>query len=378
MAGPHDKSAPGPALMLAALALPGLDAAAQALPDTSTLAIGMLHYQDEQPGLKRVKVNSPSLYLSMPLAGRWLVEGGAVLDHLSGATPRYHTAVSGASRMDERRKAGDVRVTRYFGAATLGLGAAVSNENDYRSRAWSASASLASEDRNTVGVLGFGVSNDTISPVNQRVTGERRHTAEFMVGVEQVLGKRDVLKADYTRTRGRGYYSDPYKLVDNRPRARDTNVLLLRWNHALDHAAALRLHYRYFRDSFGIRAHTVGGELERPLAGGWTLTPSLRLYSQSAADFYFDPVYHPLFGEPYPPGYVFGSNAPVTADQRMAAFGAATLGLKVARGIGGGWTAYVKAEQYRQMASWRWTGSGSPGLARFDARSWQVGAVRQW
>ncbi|WP_342119078.1 DUF3570 domain-containing protein [Pseudoduganella sp. OTU4001] len=378
MAGPNEKKAPVSALMLAALALPGLDAAAQSLPETSTLGIGMLHYQDEQPELRRVKVNSPSVYLSMPLAGAWLVEGGAVLDHLSGATPRYHTAVSGASRMDEKRKAGDVRVTRYFGHATLGLGAAVSNENDYRSRAYSASASLSSEDRNTVGSLGFGVSNDTISPVNQRVVGERRHTTEFMVGIEQVLGKRDVVKADYTHTRGRGYYSDPYKQVDNRPRERDTDALLLRWNHALDHAAALRLHYRYFRDSFGIRAHAVGGEYERPLAGGWMVTPSLRLYSQSAADFYFDPVYDPLFGEPYPPGYNFASPKPSTADQRMAAFGAATFGLKLAREIGGGWTAYIKAEQYRQMSSWRWTGSGSPGLARFDARSWQVGAVRTW
>lgn len=376
MAATSDK-APVSALMLAALALPGMDAAAQSLPESSTLGIGMLHYQDEQPGLQRVKVNSPSLYLSMPLAGQWLVEGGAVLDHLSGATPRYHTAVSGASRMDDRRKAGDVRVTRYFGHAALGLGAALSNENDYRSRAYSASASLSSEDRNTVATLGFGVSNDTISPVNQRVVGERRHTTEFMLGIERVLGKRDVVKADYTHTRGRGYYSDPYKLVDNRPRERDTDALLLRWNHARDHAAALRLHYRYFRDSFGIRAHALGGEYERPLAGGWSVTPSLRLYSQSAADFYFDPVYHPLFGEPYPPGYVFGSSTPVTADQRMAAFGAATLGLKLAREIGG-WTAYIKAEQYRQMSSWRWTGSGSPGLARFDARSWQVGAVRTW
>lgn len=377
MAPPSEK-APASALMLAALALPGLDAASQQLPDSSTLAVGMLHYQDEQPDLQRVKVNSPSVHLSVPLAGRWLVEGGAVLDHLSGATPRYHTAVSGASRMDERRKAGDLRVTRYFGRATVGLGAALSNENDYRSRAFSAAATVSSEDRNTVGLLAFGVSNDTISPVNQRVIGERRHTTEIMLGIEQVLGKRDVVKADVTHTRGRGYYSDPYKLVDNRPRARHSDALLLRWNHALDHAAALRLHYRFFRDSFGIRAHTVGGEYERPLPGGWSLTPSLRLYTQSAADFYFDPFYHPLLGAPYPSGYVFGTGLSTTADQRMAAFGAATVGLRLGRELGGGWTAYVKAEQYRQMASWRWSGAGSPGLARFDARSWQVGAVRTW
>ncbi|MCE3263798.1 MAG: hypothetical protein K0R43_2877 [Pseudoduganella sp.] len=378
MAGAYEKGGPASALMLAALALPGLDAAAQSLPDAATLGIGMLHYQDEQPGLRRVQVNSPALHLSMPLAGKWLVEGGAVLDHLSGATPRYHTAISGASRMDERRKAGDVRVTRYFGHATLGLGAALSNEYDYRSRAYSAAASLSSEERNTVVSLGFGVANDTIAPVNQRVVDERRHTVEFMLGVEQVLGKRDVLKADLTHTRGHGYYSDPYKLVDHRPRQRNTDALLLRWNHALDHAAALRLHYRFFRDSFGIRAHALGGEYERPFAGGWMLTPSLRLYSQSAADFYFDPLYHPVFGAPFPTGYVFGAGALSTADQRMAAFGAATVGLKVAREVGGGWTAYVKAERYRQLPSWRWQGGGSPGLARFDARSWQLGAVRSW
>jgi len=371
-------AAQGGKLMLAALALPGLDAQAQALPDYSTFSVGVLHYRDEQPGLKRVKVNSPAVHLSMPLAGKWLVEGGAVLDHLSGATPKYHTAVSGASRMDEKRKAGDVRVTRYFGHATLGLGAAVSNENDYRSRAFSLAGSFSSEDRNTVAALGFGVSNDTISPVNLRVAGERRHTTEVMLGVEQVLGKRDVVKADYTRGRGRGYFSDPYKNIDNRPRGRDTDVLLLRWNHALDHAAALRLHYRFFRDSFGIRAHTVGGEYERPLPGGWVVTPALRLYTQSAADFYYDAAYHRLLGPPFPADYVFGSTAFMTPDQRMAAFGAATLGLKVAREVGGGWTAYIKAEQYRQMSSWRWSGGGSPGLARFDARSWQVGAVRTW
>lgn len=378
MAGACEKGAPASALMLAALALPGLEAAAQSLPEVSTLGIGMLHYQDEQPGLKRVKVNSPALHLSMPLAGQWLVEGGAVLDHLSGATPRYYTAVSGASRMDERRKAGDVRVTRFFGHATFGLGAALSNEYDYRSRAYSASASLSSEDRNSVVSLGLGVANDTISPVNQRVVGERRHTAEVMLGVERVLGKRDVVKADLTHTRGSGYYSDPYKLVDNRPRKRNTGALLLRWNHALDHAAALRLHYRFFRDSFGIHAHALGAEYERPLAGVWTLTPSLRLYSQSAADFYFDPVHHPFLGAPFPPSQAFGAGVLSTVDQRMAAFGAATVGLKVAREVGGGWTAYVKAEQYRQLPSWRWQGSGSPGLARFDARSWQIGAVRSW
>lgn len=377
MTSPHDKRNPGQALMLAALALPGLDAQAQTLPDYSEISVGYLYYKDDQPGLDRISVRSPSLRVMMPVAGQWLLEGGVVSDHLSGATPRYHTAISGASRMDEKRNAGDVHVTRYFGHATLGLGAALSNENDYRSHAYSAAGTWSTEDRNTTLGLSLGVSNDRISPVNLLVVNERRHTTEVMASLEQVVSKRDVLKADYTHVRGRGYFSDPYKLLDNRPRERDSDSVLLRWNHALEHDA-LRSSYRFYRDSFGIRAHTFGVELEHPLPQRWSLTPGLRYYTQSAADFYFDPVYDPRFGPPFPPGYVFGSTAFTSADQRLSGFGAVTLGLRVARQFGDGWNVWFKGEKYRQQTSWRIFGSDSPGLARFDAQLWQLGVSKQW
>lgn len=371
----------GAALMLAALALPGLaapDAAAQTIPDSASLSVDYLHYRDKQPGLDRVGVRSPSVHLSLPLAGQWLLEAGAVSDHVSGATPRYHTAVSGASRMDDKRNAADLRVTRYLGKASVSAGAAHSSENDYRSTALSLGGTLSTEDRNTTGGLAIGVSNDTISPVNLLVVGERRHTFEWMASVEQVLGQRDIVKLDFSRSDGHGYYADPYKYADKRPRLRKLNSLLLRWNHALDGGGALRTSYRYYTDSFGIRSHTLGGEYERALGGGWALTPALRLYTQSSADFYFDPVYDPRFGAPFPPGYTFGSTAQLSADQRLSAFGAATLGLKLARDVGAGWSVHLKAERYRQSPNWRWFGDGSPGLARLDAQSWQLGMTKQW
>jgi len=376
---------PGQALMLAALALPGLgvglgvpDAAAQTLPDSATLSVDYLHYKDEQPGLDRVSVRSPAVRLSLPVAGAWLLEAGAVSDHVSGATPRYHTAISGASRMDDQRHAADLRVTRYLANASVSAGAAWSNENDYRSRALSLGGTISSADHNTTGGLSLGVSNDTISPVNLLVTGERRHTVELQASLEQVLTQRDIVKLDLTHAKGKGYYSDPYKYVDKRPRKRDVNGLLLRWNHALADGSAVRTSYRYYMDSFGIRAHTLGAEYERALGGGWALTPSLRLSTQSAADFYFDPVYDKRFGPPFPPGYTFGSTAFTSADQRLSGFGAVTAGLQAAYSFGDGWRAHVKAEHYRQSTGWRQFGSGSPGLARMDAQIWQLGVSKQW
>jgi len=363
--------------MLAALALPGLQAASQTLPEGS-ISVDYLHYQDSQPGLKRVGVHSPSVQMTMPIAGEWLVELGVVTDHVSGATPHYHTAVSGASRMEDERVGADVKVTRYFGRATASVGLSHSGENDYHSKALSLGGTWSTEDRNTTGGLAFGVSNDTISPVNLAVIGERRHTFEWVATLEQVLTRQDVVKADLSRSEGHGYYSDPYKYVDNRPRERNSTGVLLRWNHAFEGGSALRTSYRWYSDTFGIRAHTLGAEWDRPLAGGWSVTPSVRLYTQSKADFYFDPVYDPRFGPPFPPGYTFGTTALSSADQRLSAFGAATLGLKVAYAFGDGWSVYAKGERYRQSAGMRWGGDGSPGLARFDARIWQLGLSKQW
>lgn len=374
-----DKLSPGNALLLAALALPGLDAMAETIPDTSIISVDYLHYQDSQPGLERIGVHSPAVHLLLPVAGNWLVEAGLVSDHVSGASPRYHTNISGASHMADQRLGSDVRLTRYFGNATVSAGVAHSGENDYHSTAYSLAGSLSTEDHNTTGNLSFGVSNDTIDPVNQIVVDEKRHTTEVLVGVEQVLTQRDIVKLDFTHGRGRGYMSDPYKFVDNRPRERDQNSVLLRWNHHAERGEGVaRLSYRYYRDTYGIRAHTLGGEYEQPLAGGWSLTPSVRFYTQSAADFYFDPVYDPNFGKPFPVGYDFANPGYTSADQRLSAFGAVTLGFKVEKQLGQGWSVHAKVERYRQESGWRQFGDGSPGLARFDAHIWQMGVSKQW
>lgn len=91
--------------------------------------------------------------------------------------------------------------------------------------------------------------------------------------------------------------------------------------------------------------------------------PSLRYYTQSAADFYFDP--------PFPRGFVLGR--PYTADTRLAAFGAFTPGIAVAKMLPDGWSVNLKLEYYRQDPDWRLGGSGSPGIQPFSARWIQAG-----
>ena len=67
-----------------------------------------------------------------------MVEGTAAWDSVSGASPRWPSAVSSASTMKDDRRAGELRVTRHWDHMAVTLGGALSSEHDYRSRAFSA------------------------------------------------------------------------------------------------------------------------------------------------------------------------------------------------------------------------------------------------
>ncbi len=366
------------AILLAALALPGVVAHAENAPESASLSIRYLNYRDSQPNLDRIKVRSPSVDLLLPIAGEWALHASIVSDTISGASPRYHTSVSGASRFDEKRTGVDVALTRYFSRASVSVAAGRSGENDYVSRFASVQATMSSDDNNITWLFGTGVANDRINPVNFAVSDESKRTVDLMVGVTQVLTPRDLVQVVLTHVQGRGYFSNPYKYVDIRPREHDQSTLQLRWNHHIEkYGASSRMSYRYYTDDYGVHAHTLLEEIVHPLHDGWTVTPSLRLYTQSQASFYFDPVYDKRFGAPFPVGYKFGTD-PITADQRLSAYGAVTFGLKVEKEISKDTTIDVKWEQYKQRGAWRQFGSGSPGLQDFSARSIQLGLTTHW
>jgi hypothetical protein len=366
-----------PALLAAALALPGVappQAAHAAPPERAQLDVRYLRYQDSQPGLKRITASSPSIGLRVPLNERWSFEGAAVYDSVSGASPRWHSAVSSASRMQDDRRAGDVRVTRHWDRATLTVGAAGSSEHDYRSRAMNVLGTLSSEDNNRTWSLGLGRASDRIDPVNGIVVGERKRTADLLLGVTQVLTPTDIVQLNVTYARGEGYYSDPYKSLDNRPRERRQTAILARWNHFFEPlGATLRTGYRHYTDSWNVASHTLTGEWVQPVAGGWTLTPSLRYYTQRAASFYYDAVYDPVLGAPFPTDYLANPNAIRSPDARLSAYGAATVGLRVSKALDRSNFVDFKIEYYEQRAQWRLGGEGSPGLDPLRATIFQIG-----
>jgi hypothetical protein len=387
VADPRTRSRPN--VLAAALLLPGIavvgaavsatawptEAHAEVAPTDAELSLKLMRYQDRQPGLQRTGVRSPALGLVLPITERWSLQATAVQDTVSGASPRYHTAISGASVQTDQREAVDLRLSHHGDGRGWTLGVASSDENDYRSRSASAEWRWFSEDRNRSLTTGLAYANDRIGATGQPLRKESRETWQALVSVTQAWTVRDLLQATFTFSRGQGYHSDPYKIPDERPRERDRAALLLRWNHHLPAAdATARTSWRLYGDSYGVRAQTVELEWAQGLGERWTLGPALRLHSQRAASFYVDPPPPGPDGLARPPARdPLSPSTFISADARLAGFGAASLAFSVQwRWRAGHWLD-LRLEQYEQRSSWRVGGRGSPGIAPLSARHWQIG-----
>ena len=341
--------------------------AAQSAPTETVVSFKYLDYVDSQPGFRRMSIKAPALGVAAPLGEHWSVDGSVLTDAISGASPAYYSVVESAQRIEERRNAGDVRLTRHWSQATASLGVALSSEPDYRSRVLSLGSSFQTPDRNTTFSLGLGHAEDRILPLRRGVRVEsHKRVTDVLLGVTQVLTPQDIVQVNLTHARGRGDYNDPYKLFDVRPRERTQSVLLLRWNHHFrGPEGTLRMATRQYRDSFDIRARTHTVEWVQSLPGGWSVTPLLRQHRQSAASFYAAPDPADLESLRIPEGVIPGRSV-LSFDQRLSAFQARTVGLRLAWRISPHWSTDLRVEQYRQRSV----------ETPFDARFTQWGLSR--
>ncbi|MEI7708518.1 MAG: DUF3570 domain-containing protein [Chlorobium sp.] len=379
------------ALATAALALPSLQFAnAEAPPENGVVSFKYLHYQDSQIGdgvtvisgassagsSSRMGVNAYSMTALVPVAGEWSIGTTYTSDSVSGASPMYHS--SGLTKMTDLRRAVDVELTRYFSRGTLSIGTSYSKESDYLSRGYSVQGSLSTEDKNTTFTLGGSMNSDDINPVIPPYGDYKKKVYSGIFGITRIVTKRDIVQLNIGYSNGNGDFSDPYKVNDNRPTLKNNATVLTRWNHHFDWTdGTAKLSYRYYTDTFGVRAHTLEGEYVQPLRNGWTLTPLLRLYSQSEANFYVA-VGAAEKADPTTPTQPPANAIYYSEDQRLSAFGAITLGLKVSKQLNQDWLVDVKYEEYEQRSSWSVNGNGDPGLAPFGARSIQVGLSRKF
>ncbi|NPA35666.1 MAG: DUF3570 domain-containing protein [Chlorobi bacterium] len=171
------------------------------------------------------------------------------------------------------------------------------------------------------------------SPVsNTLVTNKNRNTYSVSAAFSQILNKRAQISLfmDFVYQEGwlsnpmqRVYFSDRdnyyigtasyipvydtpqntevFQLADDIERLPDSRVKLplgMRFNYYLNEHIVVRTYYRYYFDDWGINSHTANIELPVKLGMNFTLYPSYRYYTQTAAD-YFAPFEQHLSSEQY-------------------------------------------------------------------------------
>lgn len=357
-------------MLLAAGNLLALDAYAATPPEKGAISLKYLDYNDWQPGKDRISVHAPSINIVSPINGDWSINASAISDVISGASPAYHT--NRITKMNDHRQAGDLTVTRYFSRGTLSFGTSLSSESDYLSRGYSMQGTVESESKNTVLNFGVAVANDAINPTFGGVH-EKKRIFDGVLGVTQVLTKNDIGQINFRYSQGTGYFSDPYKWLDNRPESRDQRSVALRWNHHFDDLdATSKVNYRYYNDTWNIKSHTLSIEYIQPLTQGWTISPLARFYTQNEANFYV--ASDPASGS----GPTFPSEDAkyYSLDQRLSSFGALTVGFKISKMIQKDWVLDFKYERYEQKAHWALWGNEDKGLEDFSARSLQFGITK--
>jgi Protein of unknown function (DUF3570) len=155
-------------------------------------------------------------------------------------------------------------------------------------------------------------------------------------------------------------------MPDTRPSSRDTWTWLTRFRqHFAQANGTLQVDYRYYRDDWGIRAHTLEGAWQQQLGERWSIRPALRYYTQDAADFY-----SPLIPQPRP--------AVLSSDQRLGAFGGLSPSLRVSVRLDSGLTVEGTAGYIVNSRSLRLGGSGSEAFETLRAYYGIIGITREF
>lgn len=291
----------------------------------------------------RTQVLNPFVNVHEDLGDAW----GALdlllgYDTISGASPTGgfpsvdvttsasgHTHAAGTiplSSYSDQRKSAGLAWGRKVGSQLPSIDVSYSKENDYTARSLGLSdAWTFAGGRGTLhGAVSFA--SDIVAPVTNRLELPKKEQG-FALGWTWILDERDLLDVSASLMKLTGYLDDPYKIVpvgtpgnfvelpDHRPDSRQRRAVVGKFGHYFLWGGALKASYRYYWDDWSVKAHTLELVYDHRLFESWIVSPTVRLYTQTAAAFW---------GNTFAAPQEF-----MSADYRLAAFSSILGGLTV-------------------------------------------------
>lgn len=313
------------ALTTSALALPGLALPARADAPIEQAAAGYAFSYYVEDDLERDKfaagtgsreryeIFTNQFEFDFPVSRRMDVGIDFLYEDMSGASPWFVTTdadgelvqvMSGAT-IDETRYDVTADLDYFMEEGKDTFSAGVSKENDYLSVHGGLAMERSFAEKNTTVSLAGAFSYDWIEPERDGFPDRQRTGEKWAVDVfgalSQVLTRSSAVQATLNYKHSGGYLSDPYKLIqvfngpnlsDKRPNDKDQISLMARYRQHVapfgePFAASLHLDYRFYWDNWEGISHTFELAWYQTVWFDWlTITPGIRYYSQSEAEFY--------------------------------------------------------------------------------------------
>lgn len=196
---------------------------------------------------------------------------------------------------------------------SLGPGVYITHSNDDQTREWTLAAQVYFDDLRW---FDHWKHDELVYPVEMRykewLDAYTRTSYNLTFSLYQVINRRmtvgfypgvaiqsGLLSTPFHRV----YFNDESGRVENLPSSRVKFPLGVQLNTFIGSRWILRTYYRYYRDDFGITAHTVSVESPVKLSRIVTLIPFVRLYHQSAADHFRPHGWHHTDQEFYTSDY---------------------------------------------------------------------------
>jgi Protein of unknown function (DUF3570) len=273
-----------------------------------------------------ITIQGPSILVRKKLNESVSLAGNYYVDAISSASI---DVVTQASPYKERRTQYSLSADVLQGKTTYSGGYITSKENDYNSK--TAYLSVSEDMFGDLTTVSFGLTRgwDRVGARGNPSFSQPLDRRNWSVGISQVLTRNWLAGLNIESSESEGFLNNPYRQVRYRdplaavgysrqleryPHTRTGNAAALQLKYYLPWRAALDGNYRYYKDTWGIRANTMRIGYTHPWKQ-WTFDGHARYYQQNHADFYSD-----LF--PF-----FNAQNFLARDRELATFKSTTLGL---------------------------------------------------
>jgi hypothetical protein len=257
-------------------------------------------------------VQGPAIIIKKDLADKMNVKAGYRVDMISSASIDVVTQAS-VHRYSENRREYSLGMGLPKGDSSLDLDFTNSHESDYESNTLSVGLAYDFFEKNTTLNLKVSRSWDRVGKNNDPSFGrEDFDRTIYSAGIAQTVTSRWLVQFNYELTADAGFINNPYRsaltddggwIPENYPDARTGQAWVVRTAYGLPPLidgrndgppgslpATIQVDYRYYQDTFDLRAHTGRVILQRYLTQTLLLGISYQYHIQGAASFYGDTV----------------------------------------------------------------------------------------